>query len=917
MRRRWSTIILAAVVVASIVLAVRWWRQSRLAAGSIDWVAFLEQEPWLRDVSAWSQEVHLDSQEVTRQQLGCYPLGNGHVFTTLGLRLPLNTMENAIGPSYQKQQGFFGHWSVGLEVKGRPVPLPAQRVQRVLKGGVLRTTCGTDGAVLDTYDFVPPEQDVVARLVTVKNTARRAQRMSAILYVRGLPLDDGDGRGFARGSIRIVPGVVGGGLSWREASGEVSAEGVPEADTPATGADVVVPFGRVPPAQTRAKLLLLAIGRDPQGTQALLEEAQAAAYDLLADTGHWWRSYYEGCVRVATGDKRVDDLLSDQALIIQTQQALPGGGFSPMYAYTYCWARDSNGPVRYLLACGKFEEVRRALDFFYKACARKQQIKMNHALDLDVSGPTPEVEWAQAPVEPAEAPSFLVLQHYWYWKHTGEGEPVREHWDYLRRCLEGQDLTNDLRLPFHGDETYRFPGYRFFETTEEQPSDYVSLHLYSADSAFEYVKAAEALAEMAPAAGRAQEATELRELAGRVREATERYYWQDAHGFYAPAMSRFTGERYQCPFANVNLRPLWIGYSLPEEPRARQNVLNSLRHLWREDGTADTTPSFGYTVGMTPGMVLYNLAAIDHPEAAKAFEGVLEAFSPSGGMSEMLTPQNDPAGESDPWGKTRIRPWEGGINAEALLHYLTGFEPDAPNRRVRLMPHLAPGQTRLTVERLRIGEELLDLSVTDEGGKALYTLTHEGKQALTVDLVASLPASRVTAVLVAGEQLRKPEVRDNGLGRTHVWLSIRLKAGENARVSISHEPKQAGQARLARAPFAYSPPPVGSANTVLVTHDEEMAARWRQKRPGLFVMDSEIAFPAEYLEDALLGAGGGRRADELILDVSAYPGAFKSSKWWGSGPGAGIVKRFETAGGKVTRVEGRPKPPPALGREGD
>jgi len=927
MKRRWAVAMVVLAAAAGLLFAGRWWRDWRLAQGSIDWAVFADQRPWLSEVSAWSEEVHLDKAPARRDELGCYPLGNGHVFTTLGLRLPLNTLENTIGPSYQKQQGFLGQWSAGLEVNGRPVPLPAQRVLRVAESGVVRATCGSDTAVLDTYDFVPPACDLIARIIAVKNTARRPQRINAVVYVRGLPPVEGRPAAFERGTIRVLPSVSRGTLRWRTATSEVGPQAVPQAEAVGvTGADLVVPFGRVPPAQSRAKLLLVAIARGPTEAQAALQKAQAAGYGLLDATRRWWQSYADGCARVECEDKRTGDLLSDEALLIQTQQALPGGGFSPMYQYTYCWARDSNGPIRYLLACGKFEEVKRALDFYYEASARKQQIRMNYALDLEVSGPSPEVDWTKTPAEPAEAPSFLVLQHYWYWKYSGDAQPIRAHWEYLRRCLEGQDVTPDLRLPFNGDETYRFPGYSFFEKTQQQPSDYVSLHLYSADSAFEYVKAAEALAEMAPVAGRSEEAQSLAQRAASVRQATERYYWQPEHRFYAPAMSRFSGERYQYPFANIVLNPIWVGYASGDDPRARQNAINCLRYLWREDGTADTTPSFGYAVGLTPGIVLYSLAAIDHPDAARAFQGTLAAFSPSGDMSEMLTPKNRPAAESDPWGKTRARPWEGGLNAEALLYYLTGFEPDAPHEQVGLKPHLPPGQTRMTVRGLRVGAELLDLSVTDEAGRAFYSVSHHGSRRLTVDFVASLPASQVTAVLLAGTQLRPPEVGDNGLGRTQVSLRFRLEANNTTRISIRHEPTSAQAARLQRIPFRYLPPSIGSADVVLVTGDEEIAGRWRHppsqaKGPAsagrrLFLVDSEIAFPPEYLEAALLDAGGRRRVAELILDVSAYPGAFKTPAWWESGPGAKILKRFEAAGGKVTRVKGSPKAPPPLGREG-
>ena len=38
-------------------------------------------------------------------------------------------------------------------------------------------------------------------------------------------------------------------------------------------------------------------------------------------------------------------------------------------------------------------------------------------------------------------------------------------------------------------------------------------------------------------------------------------------GYYAPAMSDFSGELYRYPFANINLRPSWLGPHYAQVPK--------------------------------------------------------------------------------------------------------------------------------------------------------------------------------------------------------------------------------------------------------------------------------------------------------------------------------------------------------------
>ncbi|MCK4323443.1 MAG: hypothetical protein KAW89_02855, partial [Armatimonadetes bacterium] len=393
--------------------------------------------------------------------------------------------------------------------------------------------------------------------------------------------------------------------------------------------------------------------------------------------------------------------------------------------------------------------------------------------------------------EPAESSSFVILQHHWYCRQSGDLALIRSHWPMLRRCLLGQAVDERGLLPFHGDETYRFPGYAYFDAGREVEL-YVNLETRSADSAFEYVAAAEALAEMAEELGKAEEEADYRRRAEKVRQATERYYWQEDRGYYAPAMSDLSDQVQPSPFAPINLRPLWIGYAHPTE-RQRCNVLNSLKYLWQPDATPKTTTKFEPYVTMIPGYGLYALAAIGHPAARIALNGVLAAAERSGGFAEMNEADNRPSDEI--WGQHRIRPWEGGINAEAILYYLTGMEVDAASGRVFLRPQMPRGWREMSITNLPVGEARLRLDV--EGDEA--TVTREDDTDAQV-LLAAGPLAVTT-----GNQLTA------------------LQPGEKKEIAFT--PSSGVEASLgATQPFEWGPPnmPAGT-KTVVFTWSKETA----------------------------------------------------------------------------------------------
>ncbi|MGD9494672.1 MAG: hypothetical protein AB7Y46_00050 [Armatimonadota bacterium] len=870
---------------------------------------------WVADTyDAWRQTIDLEGELPTYSDLGAYPIGNGRVFAISGLSIPLGTVQDMLGPTYQKVSGLLGAVMPAVLLDGEPADTPRQSSAWVAPCGVVHHRWDGELIRVEILQTVPPELDAVLSLILVTNETEQRLGDVALALQASLPVEPAGGDLLhARGQTRVRMGFAG-ARTWVRARSVVPPLPVGLSDLVLPlgrmtrqvqePQSVICPLGRLGPGESVAKLAYVTFADGEAAEQGMLAAIEEKGLALFDQSHQWWSGWAEGTVQVEGAGEEIEQFLAISRYLCRVQQA-QAGGYSPMHKYTYRWIRDSNGPIMYLLDAGDFESVARDLAYHFAACAQRGEIGNNVPLNLDL-GETPAIQWAKVESPKAEIASFVILQNAWYWRHTGETAQLEQRWPYLVRAFEGHAVDDQGRLPFHGDETYRFPGYELHSVDDTPCPDYLHLQLRSADSAFEYVAAAEAMAQMAEAIGREDEVAGYLEAARRVREATEEHYWQRERGYYAPAMSDLSGERYRYPFANISLRPLWIGYAQADEQRQIDNVLNALAYLWRpESGTARLTPAFGYYVGMTPGYVLSALCAIDHPAAERALEGLLAAAEPSGGFAEMNRPDDTPS--RDIWGLHRVRPWEGGINASAVLQYLTGFEPDAPNRRVRFAPHLPGDSMAMTVSNLRVAEARLRLSVSFEVARTRYVVECvEADEPVELELLASAPGSELSAAegnwRELGGRTRSLPAR---FGRAHLLISgATLEQGDllDIRVEASGYADPA-ELEVADEPFDYGVADVPRGSTVLVTWSKQVADAVREREGDVVVLDTRIAWPAAYLRSALLTDDGEARAERVILDVSGWPGAFKPGRFWIDGEGAEIIAQFQAVGGEVIEAK--------------
>lgn len=413
-------------------------------------------------------------------------------------------------------------------------------------------------------------------------------------------------------------------------------------------------------------------------------------------------------------------------------------------------------------------------------------------MDVDVSRDWPAIEdWSRISVHAGggdhvstEVPSWLILQHYWYLQYTGDLEPVARHWDYLKRLYFGQ-IDNptdkisrpDFKLPFHGDETYIYSGGEaLWENRYDlRQSSYPGGNTHSADSSFEFVAAGDALVEMGRLIKRDADADAIARINTRARALTEKYYWMEDLGFYAQGASiSREGQLNRYPMANINANVLWSGYGKASDRKSRSNVERIMEYLIEDSGVFNPIIGYDVSVGMLQGQCLHSLAAINHPWSEKAFYALLMIAGDTGEYSEWMAPGND---FRTMYRANRLRPWESGINLDALLYYLSGMEPDAVHKRMSLTPRLPSGVyspirwDSYTLKKMSMGSNTYDLKVADTGrGIRTYELTSEGKETIDVTLNVLIPFARIARIEVDGKSMDVKSTEVYG----QAWLLSRL-----------------------------------------------------------------------------------------------------------------------------------------------
>ena len=897
-----------------------------------------------------------------------YPVGNGWVFTALG-PWPFYNTTGIVGPEYQypvqwNPGSTFCGDQVSLAVGGQPVALNDQWMWKIRKTDVVVAAASDPERKIAFYalTLAPPGLKALIRIYAVANTSDAP--LKAVVLTNANHRTKVAGKALTETIKHGAMADAAGDANTRTILTGVLDDLPVEAsrDEKANVGSLRISFGDIAPGECKRCLVyhvtsLETVNDKPVASDAeqTLAKVKERGYGLLDDTVKYWRDYNAATTSLdAPGPwgQRVADFIDDVKMLVQVQQFERTGAVGPMWFFSDQWIRDACGPVKSFLRTGRFDHAKRVLDYHYLASIACRKILNWLPMDVDIHKPWPPVDdWSQITMSYAdrhancEVPSWIVLKHHWYFRFTGDTRTIADHWGYLKRCFYGQFdnpadklFRPDFRIPFHGDETYIYSGGEALwpNRYDLQQTSYPGGNITSADSSFELAAAGDALVEMAKALGKNDEAAQIAEVTAKIREATERYYWMPDLGMYAQGESvLFPGRLSRYPMANIQANVLWSGYATvggtsvsreadagqrrpahndDREKKAISNALRMTEYLAEDSGVFNPIVGYDVTVGMLQGQCLHTLAAINHPWAEKAFHALLMIAGDTTEFSEWMAPGAD---FRTMYRANRIRPWEAGINLDAALYYLTGFEPDAPNKRFSLTPRLINGPPFLcgdmTLRHLPMGRGTFDLTVADwckkhpapERARG-YLLASHSPDDVTVTLNALIPSARIRGVRVDDREVKTKvsEVFSQALAS----VELRLPSGKELDIQVDYDPRPTKPATVALKPFDPPKPRFEKSDIVVFTalrpqKEKKLLRELLAEKHKVLCLDATLPTDPASFEAALLTRFG-RRTDLLILDDGSMAGPRKDTFWLDPRFDQ-IVGKFLARGGVVLEASSR------------
>lgn len=489
--------------------------------------------------------------------------------------------------------------------------------------------------------------------------------------------------------------------------------------------------------------------------------AQEGSEPLFMEIKQWWDTQLSAQTRFEASEPVFTELI-DSNLVMQHATERATGGWVVIDDYTGSWLRDNNGSHILQLDLGAHERVLQSMDRYYALDCSARSLYSFYASDLEPKSPLPsEPDWERVEgFVTGDVPNFRTMWYWWYWKHTGDLDLVRERFEYIKGAFMRQRLhENGYLASYCFDETYGIGPVGPMRTG------------LSADNSFNALAAAQRLAEFSRLLER-PDAEELQSYARSIHEAIEQTFWLEEKGYYA-MRQRPDGSIDDTPFSIGLLCPLWIGSAKRDDEHAIRSVLCVLDKLYRQNGFIRLIDSHDQTVTMTIGYLLFAMKKIRHPGIDRVLRDTLKWADPSGTFGEYLDEAPDGPRECYEHMAHRNRIWESGINTDAVFYALTGYEPDLYYRRVRLEPYVPEGWSYHKISNHRVDEHRISLDSRRSDGRMTYMLEGNFREPFHVDFCIWSKAPDAT-VFVNGTQ-KAVQWSTNRFGISHATLELTLE----------------------------------------------------------------------------------------------------------------------------------------------
>lgn len=854
------------------------------------------------EISTW--QMHLTRQAGATPDLarrGAFPVGDGEVFGYLGLGRRANTMHGLTGPGYATkaqpaQKGQFGEMTLDLLENGEPQKLETLHIWRLRGANVVITEDAAKGRIaLSTVNFAMPGSKTLYRWIEVKNRGKEARKITLRVDWKGAE-PNGEGR-----------------LEWKNASeGRIAGLSSSEAGRAAPGL-YLVDLGEIGAGKSKTLALHLRMSKEGQALAGPVASAKACQSALQGSLDAW-AARLAGSTTMSCDRQDLADLMEDWKVLMLVQRSAVSGAIVPMIGDRRSHIAENNGPLLALLRYGLFDEARQVLDYHVKAAVQSGRLVDDLPADLDVSKvelPKTAEEWQKIQVPGNEMAAWILLQHEWYFRATWDKSVLTERWPFLVHLLESMKPDGRATLPVSGKEPYmQDRWFRLARRTKGQtflPADAPGRHSRSFDNSMLYLLALGSMSEMGEEydkvlAGEAsskkdwksqnKEKYETRHLD--ILQKMEQTFWLPEEKRFAPFLSPITGVAHHAAYAPVNLRMQWVGYTYALGEHNKQNLKGALADLWQNRTRVGMTPSVGYTPGHLQGYLLYSLADLDDQNRSDSLDELIQMATPSAGWAEFYDPYGKPVDPDDSAWPIRLRPFEAGINLDAIAFSLNGIRyvvsPGWSKKDQRFKLRMPTNSRWISMKNMRhdghqfhlfMDERYVKDTEIDKSGKPVRKMRFRLRY-VTVNQELGLQGSEyVDTAINVGEEVyvRYPSVKKE-TNETGVWPK---------------DTEQFLRKSGGPAPYKGQTIEVPKGTTTLVITSTPGGSR----PDGAFVIDIGQPFLPAQLAAAILSQP---TIKTILFDVGARESSNatqKSTRFWNDPALREAAKKFSQAGGKV------------------
>ncbi|MCL2361071.1 MAG: hypothetical protein FWC73_04555 [Defluviitaleaceae bacterium] len=420
--------------------------------------------------------------------------------------------------------------------------------------------------------------------------------------------------------------------------------------------------------------------------------------ELTSHTRDYWYTYknkgrdFESLIPASHPLRgKILETIDSVAVLIKAQQSTCGGVMAGHH-YPMAYVRDMTGVLRGLLALGHKDEAKAILEFWF----HKWQV---YGDILNAEGMGNYGSRLFSGNDEAEIPAYIIFSCFFYYKKTGDAELIKRMLPMLEFAFEIQlsHLAGGM-IEFSGDETYiagnTFPRFCMYQGSAEA----TLLFIETGQMLVDYGKETgnEKLIAYEKIIGETRNLykhnfvenglfyannPKREELAGKP---DFRYFVCDAHlnidgkyvftwceknewGFYVcpdckdRVMEPFADAKKRFLLSSVAMVPMHMGsemFTNDEIRRFIEPVVEKFMATGYVPSHVEGTRSLGYDYGF----LLFNLTKLGHPAAKDVLNKMMSILDPTLAWVEYYD------GDT-PW-NCRSRPWESGLNIEAIISYL-------------------------------------------------------------------------------------------------------------------------------------------------------------------------------------------------------------------------------------------------------